>query len=79
MSVTYHHNSEQHIAYLRATLSGKRVVLEYTSDPYTSLVAGDQGVVSHIDDIGTVFVKWDNGSNLGLVADGGDRFRVIGE
>ena len=46
---------------------GDRIQLEHTNDPYTDLVAGDQGTVDHVDDIGTVFVKWDNGSKLGLV------------
>lgn len=46
---------------------GKRVVLVSTTDRYTELRAGDEGVVDHIDDIGTVFVKWDNGSSLGLI------------
>lgn len=49
------------------SLIGKRVVLVSTNDPYTELRAGDEGVVDHIDDIGTVFVKWDNGSSLGLI------------
>jgi len=56
---------------------GKRVRLQYTNDCYTSLKQGDEGVVSFIDDIGTVFVDWDNGSNLGLIAAAGDRWVVI--
>ena len=28
---------------------------------------GTKGTVEHIDDIGTVFCKWDNGSGLGFV------------
>jgi len=46
---------------------GKRVSLIYTSDQYTTLVAGDEGTVSFVDDAGTVFVDWDNGSSLGLL------------
>jgi hypothetical protein len=30
-----------------------------------------------IDDLGTVHVRWDSGSTLGLVPDAGDRFRVL--
>jgi len=37
------------------------------SDPYTKLQSGDEGVVDYIDDMGTVHVKWDNGSSLGLI------------
>ena len=43
-----------------------RVELVSTTDPYTSLKPGDKGTVCHIDDIGTVFVAWDNGSTLGM-------------
>lgn len=76
MSTQY--NIEQHIAYLRATLVGKRVRLDHIDDPYTNLIAGDRGIVDHIDDIGTVFVRWNDGSRLGLITEAGDRFTVIG-
>lgn len=46
---------------------GKRVRLLRTSDPYTTLTRGDMGTVDFIDDMGTVHVKWDNGSSLGLI------------
>ena len=36
-------------------------------DPYSSLKPGDRGTVSVVDDTGTVFVNWDNGSGLGVV------------
>lgn len=77
MSMTY--NMEQHVAYLRATLVGKRVELDYTDDPYTKLVTGQRGTVDTIDDTGTIFVRWENGSRLGLIPESGDRFRVIGD
>jgi hypothetical protein len=57
-------------------LVGKRVELVYTSDPYTDLRPGDKGTVSLVDSMGTVHVKWDSGSSLGLVR-GEDQFRVI--
>jgi len=57
-------------------LIGKRVRLIHTSDPYTNLKRGDEGVVSFIDDIGTVFVDWDNGSKLGMVL-GHDWFEEV--
>lgn len=60
-------------------LIGKRVRLQYTNDPYTELRQGDEGVVNFIDDYGTVFVKWDKGSSLGLITSEGDRFIVLGE
>lgn len=58
-------------------LIGKRVRLQYTNDPYTDLRQGDEGVVDFIDDAGTLFVKWDSGSGLGLIAEAGDRWVVI--
>ncbi len=61
---------------MRRDLIGKRVRLVRTTDPYTNLKSGDEGVVDHIDDIGTVFVKWDNGSGLGLVQ-GEDSYWVV--
>ena len=45
---------------------GTRVMLDYTDDPFTRLTSGDTGTVSFIDDIGTLFIQWDNGSGLGL-------------
>ena len=46
---------------------GTRVELIRMNDPYTKLKPGDQGTVSCVDDTGTVFVNWDNGSSLGVV------------
>ena len=60
-------------------LIGKRVRLKFTNDPYTDLRQGDEGTVNFIDDYGTVFVKWDSGSSLGLNAEFGDRWVVLPE
>ena len=57
---------------------GTRVELVQMNDPYTSLVPGDQGTVSDIDDTGTVFVAWDRGSSLGLVF-GEDHYKKVVE
>lgn len=48
-------------------LVGDRIKLLSMSDPYTNIQAGAQGVVSFIDDLGTLHVKWDNGHYLGLI------------
>lgn len=61
---------------MRYTLIGKRVRLIHTSDQYTLLKPGNEGKVVFIDDIGTVFVDWDDGSSLGMVA-GEDRYEVL--
>lgn len=55
---------------------GDRVRLIYTNDPYTELRSGAMGTVDFIDDMGTVFVKWDDGSALGLLA-GFDRWATV--
>ncbi len=47
--------------------SGTKVVLDEMNDPYTKMPTGLKGEVSHVDDIGTVHVKWENGSSLGVV------------
>jgi hypothetical protein len=46
---------------------GQRVTLLLTSDPYTKLRAGDSGVISSIDALGTIHVDWESGSTLGLI------------
>ena len=68
--------SDERYRHLEA-LIGKRVRLQYTNDPYTKLRQGDEGVVNYVDDMGTLFVKWDDGSNLGLCAEFGDRWTVV--
>ena len=47
--------------------TGCRVELISMDDPYSSLTPGTKGIVSSVDDTGTVFVDWDNGSGLGVV------------
>ena len=47
---------------------GTRIALVYMGpDPYSKLKPGDRGTVNHVDDTGTIFVRWDCGSGLGLV------------
>jgi hypothetical protein len=55
---------------------GRRVRLLYSSDPFTKLTKGDEGIVTDIDDLGTIHVKWDSGSSLGLVAEDNWEFVV---
>lgn len=49
------------------TVKERRVRLISTDDPWTRLQPGTLGKVICTDDIGTVHVKWDDGSTLGLV------------
>lgn len=52
-----------------------RVELVSTTDPYTSLAPGTLGTVTFVDSLGTVHVKWDDGSSLGMVEEAGDRIK----
>ena len=45
-------------------------------DPYRDMPAGLCGTVTHVDDTGTVFADWENGSTLGAVF-GEDRIRRV--
>lgn len=58
-------------------LEGRRVRLVSTTDRFTDLPAGTLGTVSLVDSMGTVHVRWDNGSRLGMVWEAGDRFDVL--
>jgi hypothetical protein len=71
------YESRKHPYQHLVALIGKRVRLNYTNDPYSSLRMGDEGTIDFVDDMGTVFVKWDGGSSLGLNSEFGDRWVVI--
>lgn len=47
--------------------AGCRVELTHMDDPYTKIPEGTLGTVQVVDDTGTIHVKWDNGSCLGVV------------
>jgi hypothetical protein len=57
---------------------GDRVRLIHTNDPHVTLAPGALGTVALVDDMGTVHVRWDNGTELGLVADE-DAFELVRE
>lgn len=57
---------------------GDRVILVSMNDPYSRIPSGTEGTVQCVDSLGTVHVRWDNGSGLGLIP-GEDRFVVIGK
>ena len=69
--------SKEIVQKLRDTYpKGTRVELVSMNDPHAKLVPCDKGTVNFVDDIGTIFVDWDNGSGLG-VAYGEDSVRKI--
>lgn len=56
---------------------GSRVELLHMDDPYnTTLFPGAKGTVRSVDDMGTIHVRWDCGSSLGVVY-GEDSCKVI--
>ena len=55
------------LALRRQYPKGARVALVRMNDPYTKLRPGDLGTVDFIDDAGTLFCRWDNGSTLSVV------------
>ena len=55
---------------------GTRIKLIHMDDPYCPVPDGTLGTVSMVDDIGTIHMRWDNGSSLGLVV-GEDEFEVV--
>jgi len=63
-------------------LIGKRIKLLHTSDPYTKLKPGDIGTVIDVHTVRLpkpftqIWVKWDSGSNLALIA-GEDSYEVV--
>jgi hypothetical protein len=48
-------------------MNGKRIRFIYSSDMYTRLKRGDEGTIVLCDDVGTIHVRWDNGSSLGMI------------
>jgi hypothetical protein len=55
---------------------GMRLRLIHMNEEERPVPDGTIGVVDFVDDAGTVFMKWDNGSGLGLRPDV-DEFEVI--
>ena len=49
------------------TISGARIRLVSTADPHTRLQPGTLGTIRRVDMLGTVHVRWDDGSTLGLI------------
>jgi len=61
---------------MKDQLKGKRIELILTTDPYTELKPGDRETIDFVDDMGTIHINWDNGSQLGLVP-GEDQYKLL--
>jgi hypothetical protein len=64
--------------------AGDRVELVHTDDQYTRLKPGDRGTVQQvlppqgqIVNWTQVFVDWEDGSNLIMIPEAGDRLKVV--
>ena len=57
---------------------GTKVKLIKMYDFYNDLATGEEGIITSVDDLGTLHIKWENGSTLGLVV-GVDEFEIIEE
>lgn len=68
--------SRSELERMERELVGKRVRLVQCDDPWTKLEPGSLGTVDGIDSAGTVQVKWDSGSRLGMVR-GIDKYEVV--
>lgn len=55
---------------------GTRIKLIRMEDPYRNIPEGTKGTVDAVDDVGTIHVRWDDGSRLGIVP-GVDEFRKV--
>lgn len=55
---------------------GTRIMLIHMDDPYTSLLPGDKGTITGLDDLGTLQMVWESGSTLGLIP-GVDVFEIL--
>lgn len=56
---------------------GDRVVLMHMREDPRPIERGTKGTVLHVDSLGTIHVKWDNGRTLGLIEEAGDDFDII--
>lgn len=56
-------------------IEGRRVILDHMNDLFAPR-PGTMGTITHVDDMGQIHVKWDNGSTLALVPKE-DKFRYI--
>lgn len=66
---------EETLKILQKYPKGTKIRLRNMEDPYP-VPEGTLGIVEHVDDAGTIHMRWENGSSLGLVV-GEDDFEIV--
>ncbi|EJE4208676.1 MULTISPECIES: DUF4314 domain-containing protein [Vibrio harveyi group] len=56
---------------------GTRIEMITMVDEDYPVPVGTKGTVSHVDDIGSLIMQWDNGSRLNVCPLDGDTFKII--
>lgn len=75
-SQTKEHTQEE-IKYIKEKyVTGTKIELIKMYDLIAPVLAGTKGVVEFVDDIGTIHIKWETGSSLGLTV-GIDEFKIL--
>ena len=70
--------NKEHIEQLRKKYPvGTKIQLISMRDERYPVLPGTVGEVTHIDDMGSIHMKWENGSSLALIPEV-DSFKVVG-
>lgn len=70
--------TQEEIKYIREKyVAGTKIELVKMYDLINPVLEGTKGIVDFVDDIGTIHIKWETGSTLGLTV-GIDEFKVLG-
>lgn len=72
----WHRMEQEAKRYKEMYPQGTRLLLNHMNDPFAPIPVGTRGTVVHVDDVGTIHMKWDTGSSLGIVP-GEDSFRKL--
>ena len=69
--------SKRYIESLRKKYPADTRVALVQMDDKQAPPVGTKGTVLWVDDIGSLIMKWDNGSGLNIVFNGGDQVRIL--
>lgn len=69
--------TKEEVEYIKKKyVTGTKIKLIKMYDFYSDIAKGEEGVITSVDDIGTIHVTWNSGATLGLIA-GVDEFEII--